>query len=171
MAFMSVDSLKANLTNPQRTFNWELLIPVPIGGGDSNLFTIRAQSSQVPSRENSPINVPFKQTAGAVFAGKLTYTHTWECSFVEGEDHKIYDAIHDWQEDIVGENTGIGLGDPLYKTDAYITQLTTAGGNSLRLKLKGIWPQNIAVLPLSYENNTVAIYTVTFAFDSFEKAD
>lgn len=171
MANFGVDSLKTNLTNPQREFLWEVMVPVPIGDGDSETYSIRAQSSQIPSRDNDPIAIPYKNTAGIVVAGKLKYSHTWQCTFIEGEDHKVFDAIESWQQDIVNNVTGIGLGDPLYKTDAYLVLQTTAGGTSKKFKLKGVWPQSLGEVSVSYESTNLVKYTVTFAFDSFEAQD
>jgi len=169
MAEFGTDSLKANLTNPQREYLWEVLIPTPVGDGETTTFQIRAQSSQVPGRRNPEILIPYKQTAGVVVAGKLTYDHEWTCTFVEGEDKAVYDAIYSWQQNIVNDVTGIGVGDPLYKTDMYITLLTTAGGESLRLKLKGAWVKVLSPAELNYGGDDVVKYSVTFAFDTTEK--
>ena len=169
MAEFGTDSLKANLTNPQREYLWEVLIPTPVGDGSTETFQLRAQSSQVPGRSNPQIPIPYKQTAGVVVAGKLTYDHTWECTFVEGEDKKVYDAIYSWQQAIVNDIAGIGVGDPLYKTDMYILLQTTTGGDSLRLKLKGAWVQSLGMASLTYAGDNTIKYTVTFAFDTTEK--
>ncbi len=169
MVEFGTDSLKANLTNPQRAYLWEVLIPAPVGSGSTETFQIRAQSSQVPGRTNNPITIPYKQTAGVVVAGKLSYDHTWTCTFIEGEDKRVYDAIYSWQQNIVNDVSGIGVGDPLYKTDVYILLLTTAGGESLRLKLKGAWVQSISPAELSYEGEDTIKYSITFAFDTTEK--
>jgi hypothetical protein len=169
MAKFGTDSLKANLTNPQREYLWEVLVPTPVGEGQTETFQVRAQSSSVPGRSNPPIKIPYKQTAGIVVAGKLTYDQTWECTFVEGEDRKIYDAVYSWQQAIVNDVAGVGVGDPLYKTDVYIILQTTAGGNSLQLKLKGAWIQSIGNVALTYAGADTVKYTVTFAFDSTEK--
>jgi hypothetical protein len=169
MPNFGTDSLKANLTNPQREYLWEVLIPTPIGDGQTETFQIRAQSSEIPGRSNTPITIPYKQTAGVVVAGKLTYTHSWACTFVEGEDKKVYDALYSWQQAIVNDVFGVGVGDPFYKTDMYITLQTTAGGTSTQFKLKGAWVSDIAAVPLTYEGTGVVKVSVTFAFDSTEK--
>lgn len=169
MAEFGTDSLKANLTNPQREYLWEVLIPAPVGDGTTETFQIRAQSSQVPGRSNPHILVPYKQTAGVAYAGKLKYDHTWECTFIEGEDKKVYDALYSWQQAIVNDVAGVGVGDPLYKTDMYIILQTTAGGDSLKLKLKGAWVEAVAPASLTYSGEGEVRYTVTFVFDSTEK--
>ena len=168
MANMGIDSLKTNLTNPARTFLWEVLVPVPIGDGESLTYTLRAQSSEIPSRGNTPINIPFKQTAGVVVAGKLEYDHTWSVTFIEGEDRKVFDAIQSWQQKIVDNVSGVGLGDPLYKADIYLTSITTAGSIFMKIKLKGAWVQKVDKVALSYDAGDGTVkYPVTFGFDSW----
>lgn len=169
MANFGTDSLKANLTNPQREYLWEVIIPTPIGDGNTETFQVRAQSSQIPGRRNTQIPIAYKQTAGVVVAGKLEYDHKWECTFIEGEDKKVYDALYSWQQKIVHDVAGVGVGDPLYKTDMYIVLQTTAGGDSLKLKLKGAWIEQVGQVALSYEADGTVKYPVTFAFDTTEK--
>jgi hypothetical protein len=167
---MSTDSLKANLTNPARDYMWNVMVPVPIGNGDTTTYTLRAQSSTIPGRSNEPITIPFMQTAGIQVAGKLAYPHTWACTFIEGEDKKVFDAMYSWQQDIVNDVFGVGVGDPLYKTDVYITLLTTAGDTFMKIKIKGAWVQNMGDVALAYASNDTIKYSVTFAYDSWEDA-
>ena len=150
---------------------WQVLIPVPVGGGDPVTYQIRAQSSQIPGRSNDDISLPYMQTAGIVVAGKLAFPHKWACTFIEGEDKLVFDAIHSWQQLIVHDVAGIGVGDPSYKTDVYITLLTTQGDTFMALKIKGAWIQQNADLGLTYAAGDGTVkYAVTFTYDSWEDA-
>lgn len=169
MPLMGLDSLKSNLTNPARTYLWEVLVPVPLGNGDSDTYTVRAQSAEIPGRSNGEIVIPFKQTAGIKVAGKLKYDQQFAVTFIEGEDKKVFDAIQSWQQLIVNNVTGIGVGDPLYKSDVYLTLITTAGATYQKIKLRGAWVQNIGKVALSYGADTTVSYGVTFAFDTWEE--
>lgn len=171
MANMGVDSLKNNLTNPARTYLWDVLIPVPVGDGDSVTYQIRAQSSEIPSRSNKAIEIPYKATAGIRVAGKLSYgDNTWSCTFIEGEDKKVFDAIFSWQQAIVNNVAGVGVGDPLYKTDAYITLLKVDGTTFMKLKMKGAWISSMDKTTLNYATEDTIKYGVTFCFDNVEDA-
>jgi hypothetical protein len=171
MGNMGVDNLKNHLTNAARVFLWDVLIPVPIGDGDSVTYQIRAQSSEIPARGNEVITIPYKATAGIRVAGKLNYGgNTWECTFIEGEDKKVFDAIFSWQQKIVDNVAGIGVGDPLYKTDVYITLQKVSGETFMKLKMKGAWIQNMGKTALQYGTDETIKYSVTFCFDSVEDA-
>jgi hypothetical protein len=169
MTLMGLDSLKSNLTNPARTYLWEVLVPVPKGDGDSDTYTIRAQSAEIPGRSNGEIVIPFKQTAGIKVAGKLKYDQQFAVTFIEGEDKKVFEAVQSWQQLIVNNVTGIGVGDPFYKSDVYLTTITTAGATYMKIKLKGAWIQNIGKVAMSYATDGTVSYGVTFAFDTWEE--
>jgi len=170
MALMGADSLKNNLTNPARGYLWEVLIPIPIGDGDNTTYQIRAQSSEIPGRENAPIHIDYKQTGGVDVAGKLKYTHSWACEFIEGEDKKVFDALYSWQQKIVHDFAGIGAGEPLYKTDVYINNLKVDGSTWMRIKLKGAWVSNVSAVTLNYDADVIIRYKVTFNYDMWEDA-
>ena len=57
-----------------------------VNQSDKNLYYIKPGS-------NNPIDIPYKQTAGIEVAGKLKYDHTWTCTFVEGEDKKVFEYL------------------------------------------------------------------------------
>jgi len=168
MAYMSVDSLKANLTNPARTYLWEIIIPaLPAGGSTEDILT-RCQSTAIPGRSVGTIAIPFKQSAGLIFHGKLTYDHTWECTFVEGEDKKIHDAIYAWNQYIIDDVTNVGMGDTEIKTDIYLTLLTTKAETYRKIRLVGCFPSAVAAVDMSYDDENIVRYTVTFSFDKWE---
>ena len=169
MANMSLDALKNHLSNPQMTFLWEIIIPAPIGGGEVEVYQLRAQSTQIPSRDQGQITIPFKQTAGVALPGKLAFTHKWECSFIEGEDKKVYDAIYGWMQSIVSVGTGTGAGDSSIKTDIYLTLLKRSGEVTLKLKLKGCYITSLGQTSLTYSDEKCIEYPVTWSFDSVEK--
>lgn len=170
MANMGVNSLKANLTNPARVFLWDMLIPNPVGGGDTETLMVRCQSSVIPGRSVGEIKVPYKQTGGVKFHGKLAFPQSWKCTFIEGEDKKIFNAINGWNQKIVDAEGGISTADPDLKTDVYLTLLTTKGDTFHKIKLVGAYIQDVADVPVSYETEDTVKYDVTFSYDYWVEA-
>jgi len=171
MTTMNADALKNDLTNPQRTYMWEVLVPTPVGEGEAQDFLIRCQSTSIPERSVGTIVVPFKQSAGVVYPGKLTYTHTWDCTFIEGEDKKVFNAIYSWQQKIVHDRTNLGVGDFFVKTDIYLTLLSTQGEKTMRIKLVGAFPSVRGDVALNYDDEGNVLYPVTWSYDHWEEAD
>ena len=168
MVFMGVNSLKNNLTNPARVYLWEIILPSLIGGGDPVAITIRAQSASMPGRSVGEILVPYKATAGVKYPGKLTYSHTWDVTFIEGEDKRIFDAIHNWNQKIIDDFDGVGDGDDTIKADMLLNLLTTKGVPYNSYKLIGAYPQAVGDIALDYTTEAGVIFPVTFSYDSWE---
>jgi len=170
MANMSVDSLRNNLTNPQRGYLWEVIFPSIPGGGDSDALTIRAQSAAIPSRSVGEIKIPFKQSAGVKYAGKLSYTQTMALTFAEGEDKKVHTAIYAWKQKIVNDYSNVGDGDEAIKADFYLNLLSTKGEITRTIKLVGAFPQEVGEISLDQGEEDAIKYPVTFSFDRWEDA-
>jgi len=171
MARMGIDNLKANLTNPARTYLWEVLIPNVIGGGsDTETLLLRCQSTSIPGRTVEGITVPFKATAGVKFPGRVTFTHTWDCEFIEGEDKAVFQAFYNWLQKIVNAREGVGEAAPDVKVDIVLNLLNTKGEQYNSLKLVGCYPEAVGNVDLNYNASEVVRFTVTFSYDWVEQA-
>lgn len=179
MPEMSVDALRNDLSNPARSYLWELIIPNLIATmGDPRTMMIRCQTAELPDRSVGTIQIPFRQTAGLVFPGKLTMSHTVDLQFVEGEDRKIFNALYVWSNAIVNNKTGkssgegFGLGLPIntgvrYKADVFINLLNTNGVIAQIIRLTGCFVQNVAKVPLNNEESEIKI-NATLSYDTWE---
>lgn len=169
MAEMGLDTFKANLSNPARVYLWEMLIINPVGGGDGDVLSIRCRSTSVPGKSFGNIDIPFKQTAGIRVHGKETYSHEITLEFIEGEDRKVFDAIHAWHQQTIHNRTGKGLSDDELKRDMVLNLVKTSGEDWMNLKLMGCYPQAVPDVPLNYETEGEFRYSVTFAYDRWEQ--
>ncbi len=168
---MSSDNLKNNLTNLARVYLWEVLFANPVGGGDAEALEVRCQSTAIPGSSFGSILIPYKQSPGVKFPGKLTMPHTWTCTFVEGTDRKIFDAIYAWKQAVVHDRLNIGGPDALIKSDIYLRLLDMQGSVSMKIKLVGCYPELTDDTPLTYENEAGVVYTVTFSYDRWQRVD
>lgn len=164
---MSLDTIKASLTNPLRVFLWDVIIPNLLGGGDATALQARAQSTQIPGRGVGVINVPYKQTAGIKFPGKLTYDHTWTVTFIEGEDLKVFNALYGWSQLLVHDQTGISVGDENLKSNLFFNMISTKSTDLKQIKLEGCYPEKIDQQALSYAADGSVSFSVTFSFDKW----
>lgn len=168
MSEMGADILKNNLTNPAKSYLWEMLFTNPIGGGDSNVMDLRCQTTTIPGRSHGEILVPFKGTPGIKFPGKLVMSHTLVMTFIEGTDRKVFDALHGWSEAITGAKTGAGGPDVTIKSDIYLRCLDMAGTVWMTIKVIGAYVQAVDDVPLNYEDDTSIYYNATFSYDRWE---
>lgn len=165
---MSLDTIKASLTNPLRPYLWDVVIPNLLGGGDATALQARAQSIQIPGRSvGTAILIPYKQTAGIKFPGKLVYDHTWVVKFIEGEDLKVFNAIYGWSQLLVNDNTGVGAGDENIKTNLFFTLVGTKQTDLKQIKLEGCYPEKLDSQDLTYAADGTVTFSVTFSFDKW----
>jgi len=169
MVNMSADNLKANLSNPARTYLWEAMFTNPIGGGDAEVLMLRCQSANIPGRSVGEILIPFKQTPGIKFPGKLTVSHTWVTTFIEGMDKKVFDAIHAWDQAVVHDRLGIGGPDVAIKSNIYLRLLDTQGKVIMKIKFVGCYPQAVDEVPVAMDSEAAVFYSVTWSYDHWEE--
>jgi hypothetical protein len=169
MPILNSDALKNNCSNPARGYLWEVLIPKPPGGGNTEDLRLRCMSASVPSRSFTKIHIPFKQTAGIEYAGKIEYDHTWTLRFLEGEDRAIFDAFQAWCQLVINDYTGVGVPDPAYKTDIVLTLLTRSEGAVYnKIKLIGCWPSKMNETEVGNDQDKEIQLTVIMNFDRWE---
>lgn len=170
MATMGISSLKTNLSNPQRVYNWELLIPSPVGDGDSETLLLRCQTTSIPGKSFGDIPIPFKGTPGIGVPGKLTMTHILPFTFIEGEDKEVFKALYSWMQQINHDRLGVGIGDILIKKDIYMTLISTAGEDTLKIKLIGCYPREVTETPVTMAEEANVMYSGSFWYDSWQEA-
>jgi hypothetical protein len=168
MADMGINSLKNNVTNPARTYLWEVIFANPLGGNTDTLL-LRARSTSIPGRSVGDIHLPYKGTGGVEYPGKLTFPHDWSCTFVESEDGKTWNALYDWSQKIVNAETGTsGL---IIKTDVYLNLLNTDGSSRDKIKLVGAYIKNIADVALDYGGEALVNIVATWRYDYWVKVE
>jgi len=166
---MNVDALANNLSNPARSYMFEVLFPQIPGGGSSADLEIRAYSASIPGRGVGSIHIPFKGTAGMKVPGKVKMEQAWKASFRESIDAKTFDALNDWFQYIMDARTGVGTPDPLTKTNIYLHCLDLEGNAWLKIKLVGCYIETMDDAPVAHETEEVISFNATFSYDRWEK--
>jgi len=165
MAKMSADSLKNNITNPARSYLWEVIFPTPLKG-NAETYLLRAQSTTMPERSFGSILIPYKQSAGIKYPGKLTYPHAWDITFVEGEDREMIQNFYDWCNEIINDRTNIGA--VRIKTDLYLHLINTDGTVAKKINMMGCYPERMSDVNLDYASEEEMKFTITFSYDRWE---
>ncbi|MHA1592007.1 MAG: hypothetical protein ACTSUP_06015 [Candidatus Heimdallarchaeaceae archaeon] len=162
MSQMSINSLKNNLTNPARSYLWEVLFANPLGG-DTETLLLRCRSTNIPGVSLGSILLPYKQTGGVKYPGKKTFSHTWSATFVEGEDRAMWDAFYEWTQSIVNAETGLGSFN--IKTDIYLHLINTDGTVSKKIKLVGCYIESQEDIAITNDTDAEINIAVTFSYD------
>lgn len=161
----SVEVLKANLSSPARSYLWDVLFPMSFGGGSPTLMQIRAQSTSLPSVEVGQITIPYRQTGGVAYHGKLKYSHSWEVTFVEGEDAAVFQEFVSGLSRVVDPATGLGLPDNQLKQPVILTLDSTTDVPYQVVQLIGCWVMKVDAIPLDFNDEKEIRIKTTLSFD------
>lgn len=161
-----IENLKSNLASPARTYMWDVVLPF-----DSQLLMVRAQSTSLPSVAVNPIQVPYKQTGGAVFHGKLKYDQSWDVTFVEGEDAQVMKDLIAALSHVVDPATGLGRPDNVIKRPVTLSLNTVEDVPYHTINLIGCWVSKIEAVPLSYREDGAINIKANLAFDYWLPGD
>lgn len=165
---MGVEKLRANLGNLARDYNFDVIFPAPKGGGDTESLMVRCQTASIPGIEIGEIVVPFKQTAGAKYPGKVKSFGAWKLNFIEGEDRKMFDEFYTWIKSIVDPKTGIGNPKTSIVTDPILSLITTEGEEYNKLVLRGAWISQLGEVTLDWASEKAIMIPVSISYDYWE---
>jgi phage tail-like protein len=132
-------------------------------------FSYLCQATNVPAFTVNPIEVPYFGRKIKV-AGDRTYAE-WTTTVMIDEDFRTRDIVEKWSMDInQGDTNRRTLFNEQYKEDVTIKMYGKAGNVLRRYKLIGAWPTDVGTIDLDWNTtDTIAIYSVTWAFDYMNK--
>jgi hypothetical protein len=164
----SLDTVRNILTNPARSYMFEMVIPNLLGGGDSGALTAQCQAAEIPEYSISAIHIPYKQSAGFDVPGIPKYD-PWNTTFIETEDLTVYKALYGWQNLINDRANNTGLGDGQIRKDIYLNLLKTSD-NSIYTKFRmiGGYPEAVGKVALQYGQDQLIQVSVTWKFVRWE---
>ena len=161
----SVEVLKAALTSPARSFLWDVIFPSPFGGGNSELLMVRAQTTSIPEVKIGQIKVPYRQTGGVAYHGKLQYGQSWDVEFVEGEDAEMFSEFCRGLAVAVDPATGLGTPDNRVKGPVVMQLDATDDVPYKQIQLIGCWVMAVGQIPLAMASDKEITVKATLSFD------
>lgn len=167
---MNISEFKSSFNNLARANLFKVNMTAPGGTGlDERLFQFRCKSTDTPGSTLGEIQIPYMGRKIKI-AGDRLYAD-WNTVVIADEDWGIYNSLYEWFEQVnstVGNTTTQGDND--YKVDAEIVMLGRDGSEKQKWRLVGLWPKEIQQMNVNWETNDTALeFTVTWAFDWFEK--
>ena len=168
----NINDFKAKLAGGgARANQFKVTMPFPgyaqVGGEIEDLaFLCRATS--IPAMEVANINIPFRGRAVKI-AGDRTIGD-WSVTVYNDTSFKLRNAFERWQNGINNMTDNEGLTNPVdYQVDAFVDHLDRNGNTIKSYTLRGLYPQNIAPIELTYDEQTaIEQFDVTFNYQYFE---
>lgn len=166
----NINELKAQFGAGARPTQFSVAITNPINPIADIKVPITVKASMIPGWTQGIIELGYKGRKIKIPGDKVY--REWTTTVRNDEDFDVRNAIEIWMNAMNHPEDNIataGSNPNTYKSQGTVTQ-TSITGEELRVyQLNGLWPTDIADIPLDWDtNDTVEEFDVTWAFDSLE---
>ena len=168
----NINDFKAKLAGGgARANQFKVTMPFPgyaSVGGEIEELAFLCRATSIPSMEIANIPVPFRGRSIKI-AGDRTIP-SWSITVYNDTNFKLRDAFERWQNGINNMSDNEGLTNPVdYQVDAFLDHLDRNGNTIKSYTLRGVYPINIAGIPLDYEEaGAIEQFEVSLAYQFFD---
>ena len=154
-----------------RANQFKVTLPFPgyaaVGGETSDLAFL-CSATALPGQTVGQVAIPFRGRVLNI-AGDRTF-EPWTITVLNDTDFKLYRAFERWMNGINNMTDNEGIANPAdYQVDGFIDQLDRNGSTLKSYTYRGLFPTNLASIPLNYaDNDKIEEFDVTFAIQFFE---
>ena len=154
-----------------RANQFKVTLPFPgyaaVGGETSDLAFL-CKGTSIPGQTLGVAPVNFR---GRILnlAGDRTF-EPWTITVLNDTDFKLYRAFERWMNGINNMTDNEGIANPAdYQVDGFVDQLDRNGTTLKSYTYRGLYPETLASIPLSYgTNDAIETFDVTFRYQYFE---
>ena len=154
-----------------RANQFKVTLPFPgyasVGGETSDLAFL-CSATALPGQTVGQVAIPFR---GRVLNidGDRTF-EPWTITVLNDTDFKLYRAFERWMNGINNMTDNEGIANPAdYQVDGFVDQLDRNGTTLKSYTYRGLYPEVLANIPLSYgTNDQIETFDVTFRYQYFE---
>ena len=150
-----------------QTWNWDVMIPRIPGASDTRELMYKCVSTTVPGSniEQVPLEI---HGVKLNYAGRRTWSGTWEATFVESRDSNTRRLFLDWMELTRSWQNNTGAYKSTYAVPVELTLYDDLPQAVRSIKLINAFPTAVGDLTLD-QSSAVVQYAITFSFDFTEE--
>ncbi len=154
-----------------RANQFKVTLPFPgyaaVGGETSDLAFL-CSATALPGQTVGQVAIPFRGRVLNI-AGDRTF-EPWTITVLNDTDFKLYRAFERWMNGINNMTDNEGIANPAdYQVDGFVDQLDRNGNTLKSYTYRGLYPEALANIPLSYgTNDAIETFDVTFRYQYFE---
>lgn len=168
---ISIHSFTSNFKGGgARTNLFYIQLTNPVDSSQDALIINRAKAAQLPAWTTNELSTKFMGRS-TYYSGVRTY-QPWTVTILEDSDYKVRNTLESWQNwiNLANENIrGFSLEtDDQYKSVGNAYLLDKLGQTVREYTFYGLWPQSVGSSNLSWDEDNIMHYDVTFRFDYFE---
>lgn len=151
--------------------NFNIPPAVPKTADLSTVDTL-CHAASLPEKSIGVIEV-FNQGRKLVLPGDTAFSNEWVLTFYNTEEHNIRRACLEWMRSIDHFQDNMHSGVPIeIMTTLSVSQLDSAQNETVRYTFHCVWPKSVSEIVVEDSaENTVQVFTVTFAFTEWVVGD
>ena len=147
-----------------QTWNFDLFFPSIPGVSDPIQLSYKCQTSNIPGFNLEGVDIELHGVKKRE-AGRATYGHQFECTFLEVVDLSTRKAFRNWREKARSWKQNSGSDSSVYKVNAELVLYDNAPNVIGTVKIYGMWPETVNDLSLEGNSSTAGMLSVQFSYD------
>ena len=151
------------LSDAFQVWNFDLRFPSIPGGGDAVSLTYKCQTASLPGFNLESVDIELHGVKKKE-AGRATYEHTFQCTFLETVDFSTRTAFRNWRETCRSWKLNTGSVSSAYKVNALLELYDNAPSVTRSIVIYGVYPETVDTLSLE-NSSTAGFLSVTFSYD------
>ncbi len=165
----AIEGFKSQIKSIQRASLFDVAIPdFRYGSGDPYMLKFGVKNAPFPGSTVGDLAVNYMGRA-IHWYGDRQYGGTWATTCILDGKWEIFNALYAWNQGMGGANRivseDLNMHDH-FKVDAYVTAYSSDGRAAHRVKLVGLWPQDIAEISMDWGSADTAVdFAVTWVYD------
>ena len=161
---MSIQKLRGNRYEPQRSYMWEVEFKGPLVLSSSENLTTLARSVTIPQKSVETISIPF-QGERKNFAGMDSSEKTFTVNFLETERSEVIEQFRKWMF-LVRNDLMRGSVDRLLYIATIDVKLKNSKDDKVtsQYRFEESYPISMGEVVLDYSSNDPVSIPITFAY-------
>lgn len=152
-----------NLPDAAQVWNFDLFLPAIPGFGQNNL-TYKCKTTSLPSSKIEPVKIDLHGVSKQE-AGRATYEHTFQATFLETVDYKTFEAFRNWRDFMRSWKNNTGTDSAAYKVNLELDVYNNGPEVTKTVILVGCFVTDIADVAYNGGESTAVEMSITFSFD------
>jgi hypothetical protein len=152
-----------SLQDPALSYNFDLFLPNIPGSSDTRDLTFKCMTTDLPGVALDAVDVAL-HGVNIPFAGRKTFTHTLNATFLETADWMTREKFRRWNEFIRSWDNNSGALSSAYKVDSQIVLYNDVPEVVRTTNLIGLYPETVAEVQLDGGASNLISLQITFKY-------
>ncbi len=153
------------LPDAAQAWNFDFFIPaIPGTTYSAQNLTFKCKTTELPASSIEPVKIELHGVAKQE-AGRATYQHTFNTTFMETVDYATYMALRAWRDTMRSWKNNTGTNSQVYKQNCELDLYDNAGVIAQTIIIAGCFPTDIGNVTLDGTQSAVVDLQITWSFD------